>query len=195
MNLVPEPTDEGSVTSFLRQAHELKPMHADLTSHSPAPGLVRARLDFARARMDLIIQAVCDDVDARASQNIESARGEAQVLRELAKQFEELMETPVIEIANSGGLSLCKVICDLAEVTVGFEHWFGRWVKEHGVLLEDSAKETTRRFIAWVQSQEREVAPIWDRHVAALDRDLIESRDEAAATAADWSIVDADGIA
>jgi hypothetical protein len=169
-------------------------MNADSKGNRPTAGLVRARLDLARARMDLFVQEVCDDVNTRVSQNMEAARRDAQVLRELAKQFDELMEIPVVEIANAGGITLCKVICDLAEVTGPFERWFKKWDEEHGAVLEDSVRETTRRFIAWVEAQELQVAPIWDRHVAALDRDLRESREEGAAFAADWSNADADGL-
>lgn len=158
------------------------------------PELVRAKLDLARARMDVIIQEVTDDIDARVAKNVETARKEAQEIRELANLVEALMKLPVVAIAKAGTMAMCKVICDLATITARFERAFEKFTDEHGILLEEAAKQTVRQFISWVQVQEAELAPMWDAYVAALDRDLRESREENNETAATWSVVDADGL-
>ena len=160
----------------------------------PGPRLVRAKLDLARAQMDLLIQEVSEDVDARMARNIEQGKREAKTLREMSELFELIMQIPVVEVAKSGITVLCKVIVRLAEVSVHFEKTFDAFVAEHGALLEDSVKDITRRFIQWSRDQERILAPVWDEYVSTLDRDLRESSDEATSTASDWSAVDADGL-
>lgn len=162
--------------------------------HADRPELVRAKLDLARARMDVIIQEVCDEIDAKAAKNIEAAKQEAQSLRELASLVEALMKIPVVEVARSGLTMLCKVVCDLAEITERFEQTFEAFVTDHGPVLEDSAKQTLREFIKWVRAQEALMTPMWDEYVSALDRDLRESREENSEIAAEWSVVDADGL-
>jgi hypothetical protein len=159
------------------------------------PSLVRAKLNFARAQMDLIIQEVSDAVDARMSENIAAARKEAQGLRCLSEILGELMQIPVVDIAHRSGLPLfAKAICELAEATGYFEGTFKSFADEHGALLEEEAKKTLAAFFVWIREQEKVLAPIWEEYVATLDRDLTESRDEIRRTASEWSAVDGDGL-
>lgn len=154
-------------------------------------------MELARSHMQVAIAQANQATDRRFAENRTNARKFAEILRTLAEVAEKVLadETTAETDANDPTIPVrYRTVECLAVIARPFEAVVKKFDEEHGDLVEESVRKTLQRFVEWAEARPGILRPAFQTYVKRYERGLEEAAASESATAAEWSVVDGDGL-
>jgi hypothetical protein len=156
------------------------------------------RFGVANASMRMAL-AVVEEINGKADENMRHARKVATAYRELAGIAREILtEGGRVSFERCRDIEalagLREAVLEVVEVLPVFMGRFRRFRADHGPLIESDVAGTLEAFDSWVQALPRLIDTPWRGLLAELDSEIREQSEEARAVAAEWAVVDKDGL-
>lgn len=149
-------------------------------------------------RIGIVVAEVTSASNKKADERMYRARRAADEIRRMAPAARELMAQapPVSRLSGPQAASELKAFRRLwEEIAQGFrENVFDPFLREHGNLVENDARDAVVTFLGWLPQRCQELRDRVRQFENNVTTDLKDDAERMAQLAHDWSAVDADGL-